>query len=90
MMGCQLLSPSSALGSGCTLVVLAAPKKLAAGYRCHPAAAGQNNAGLTSTLTQSVVAYKPTPKPSREGKPSLDYCNTLVLNWCNDHQQKHF
>jgi hypothetical protein len=90
MMGYQLLSPSSALGSGCTLVVLAARQKLALGYRCHPAAAGQNNAGLTSTLTQSIASYKPSPKPSREGKPSLDYCNTLVLHWCNDYHKKHF
>lgn len=92
-MGCQLLSPSSALGSGCTLVVLAAPKKLAQGYRCHPAAARQHNVSLTSTtLTQSIASCKPTPNPSRparagtdgEGKPSLDYCNTLVLNGFND------
>jgi hypothetical protein len=67
MMGYQLLSPSSALGSGCPLVVLAAPKKLAAGYRCHPAAAGQNNAGLTSLLTPSVASYKPIPTPPRRG-----------------------
>jgi hypothetical protein len=41
-------------------------------------------------LTQSVASYKPSPKPSREGKPSLDYCNTLVLHWCNDYHKKHF
>lgn len=90
-MGCQLLSPSSALGSGCPLVVLAAPQKLAPGYRYHPAAAGQHIVSLTSTtLTQSIASYKPTPNPSSEGKPSLDYCNTLVLNGFNDEQQKHF
>jgi len=42
MMGYQLRSHSSALGSGCTLVVLAAPQKLAPGYRFHPAATGQH------------------------------------------------